>query len=223
MTAGRWLITLATIFSTQLLPTAGFQTSQAANPELQEFIQRVERLVLNTTDRALIITRNVYLNLSKEMPPTLLEATNQTMQTYMAQVQDALDGTSYTNFTLKRRLLRQFKVNNLQIELLRRQLEPLQPEFNFQLISDEFYKSEKNVTEFDNLYLSFMSEFAAASQQLWDRLSEPTVEEQQELLELLDEISKEQQLREKDKLYDEFIAMYLFKIEENEQEAKELY
>uniref|UniRef100_A0A0A1WX05 Probable arginine--tRNA ligase, mitochondrial n=1 Tax=Zeugodacus cucurbitae TaxID=28588 RepID=A0A0A1WX05_ZEUCU len=223
MTAGRWLITLATIFSTQLLPTAGFQTSQAANPELQEFIQRVERLVLNTTDRALIITRNVYLNLSKEMPPTLLEATNQTMQNYMAQVQDALDGTSYTNFTLKRRLLRQFKVNNLQIELLRRQLEPLQPEFNFQLISDEFYKSEKNVTEFDNLYLSFMSEFAAASQQLWDRLSEPTVEEQQELLELLDEISKEQQLREKDKLYDEFIAMYLFKIEENEQEAKELY
>ncbi|XP_050320618.1 uncharacterized protein LOC126753308 [Bactrocera neohumeralis] len=218
----RWLIILS-IICTQLHLSAGSQTAQPANPELQAFIQRVERLVLNTTDRALIVTQNVYHNLSKEMPPTLLEANNQTMQQYIAQVQEALDGTSYTNFTLKRKLLRQFKVNNLQIELLRRQLEPLQPEFNFQLISDEFYKSKTNVTEFDNLYLSFMDEFAAASQQLWDTLSETTVEEQQELLELLDEISKEEQLREKDKLYDEFIAMYLFKIEENEQEAKELY
>ncbi|XP_036329640.1 uncharacterized protein LOC118741775 [Rhagoletis pomonella] len=223
MSANYWLTILAAVFCTQFFIATGVQAAQPANQDLQTFIARVERLILDTTDRALIITRNVYLHISKEMPPTLLQAANETLQTYIWQVNEALSGTSNTYFTTKRKLLRQFKLNNLQIEMLRRQLTPLQPEFKFQLISDEFSISKKNVTEFDNLYLRFMSEFAAASQQLWDTLSEPTVEEQQELLELLDEISKEQQLREKDKLYDEFIAMFLFKIEENELEAKELY
>ncbi|XP_053961365.1 uncharacterized protein LOC128865249 [Anastrepha ludens] len=223
MSASYWLTIFATLFCTQLSLSAVVQAAQPANQELQAFIGRVEALVLDTTDRALIITRNIYLNISKEMPPMLLQATNQTMQDYVWWVNEALNGSSNANFTINRKLLRQFKVNNLQIELLRRQLTPLQPEFNFQLISDEFTNSQKNITEFDNLYLWFMQEFADASQQLWDTLSEPTVEEQQELLELLDEISKEQQLREKDKLYDEFIAMFLFKIEENELETKELY
>ncbi|CAD6999489.1 unnamed protein product [Ceratitis capitata] len=223
MTANCWLTILATLFCTQLSTSVGVEAVQQTSQELKAFIERVEDLVLNTTDRALIITRNVYLNISKEMPPTLLQSTNQTMRDYICQVNEALDGATYTNFTLKRKLLRQFKLNNLHIELLRRQLAPLQPEFNFQLISDEFYKSQKNITEFDNLYVHFMREFAVASQQLWDQLSEPTVEEQQEMLELLDEISKEQELREKDKLYDEFIAMFLFKIPEDELQAKELY
>ncbi|XP_012156908.1 uncharacterized protein LOC105664833 [Ceratitis capitata] len=223
MTANCWLTILATLFCTQLSTSVGVEAVQQTSQELKAFIERVEDLVLNTTDRALIITRNVYLNISKEMPPTLLQSTNQTMRDYICKVNEALDGVTYTNFTLKRKLLRQFKLNNLHIELLRRQLAPLQPEFNFQLISDEFYKSQKNITEFDNLYVHFMREFAVASQQLWDQLSEPTVEEQQEMLELLDEISKEQELREKDKLYDEFIAMFLFKIPEDELQAKELY
>ncbi|XP_054743405.1 uncharacterized protein LOC129248024 [Anastrepha obliqua] len=223
MSASYWLTIFATLVCIQLSLSAVVQAAQPANQELQAFIGRVEALVLDTTDRALIITRNIYLNISKEMPPMLLQATNQTMQDYVWRVNEALNGSSNANFTIKRKLLRQFKVNNLQIELLRRQLTPLQPEFNFQLISDEFTNSQNNITEFDNLYLWFMQEFADASQQLWDTLSEPTVEEQQELLELLDEISKEQQLREKDKLYDEFIAMFLFKIEENELETKELY
>ncbi|XP_067625931.1 uncharacterized protein [Eurosta solidaginis] len=222
--SAKYRLTILTILLCTLLSLyIGVQANQPVSPEMQTFIDRVESLVLNTTDRALMITRNAYLNISQEMPSMLLQATNETMQKYIWKANEALNDSSNTNFTMKRQLLRQFRVNNLQIELLRRQLTPLHPELNFQLISEDFYSSQKNITEFDNLYMWFMGEFADASKKLWDSLSEATVEEQQEMLELLDEISKEQQVREKDKLYDEFIAMFLFKVEEDEAQKKELY
>ncbi|XP_075153335.1 uncharacterized protein LOC142226955 isoform X2 [Haematobia irritans] len=65
-------------------------------------------------------------------------------------------------------------------------------------------------------------EFQQISQKLWDCLSENVVENQQEMLEILDEISNEKNLAEKDKLYDEFIETFLFKSEKDRLETREL-
>ncbi|XP_037927810.1 uncharacterized protein LOC119662289 [Teleopsis dalmanni] len=177
--------------------------------QLKEFLKHIEELVLNTTDRALLVTRNVYLELRKEMSLPLQHATSAMMQQYINAVNQALEASA--NYTEKRKLFQIFRSNNRHIEQLRQHLDPLQPTYQFQLISNDFYNSGINTTEFDNLYLEFMGEFQCASEKLWSTLEEQTVEQQEELLEILDEISNEKQLREKDKLYDEFIEMYLFK------------
>ncbi|XP_065358758.1 uncharacterized protein LOC135952668 [Calliphora vicina] len=177
----------------------------------KEFIEQIENLVLNTTQQALQVTTHVYRNLSKSMSPLLQQTIEPITTEYLRMVEQTL--TCHSNYSEQRKLLRYFRYNNLQIERLRLQLQPQHPKFEFHLISNDFYYAGKNLTEFDNLYLQFMQEFQRLSQTLWDTMSEEVVEQQQDLLEILDEIAKENELSEKDKLYDEFIEMFLFKTE----------
>ncbi|XP_037805946.1 uncharacterized protein LOC119600021 [Lucilia sericata] len=195
-------------------------TTSIHDKHFKEFIEQIENLVLNTTKQALQVTTHVYRNLTKSMSPLLQQAIAPITTEYLRMVEQTL--TCPSNYSEQRKLLRYFRYNNLQIERLRLQLQPQHPKFEFHLISNDFYYAGKNLTEFDNLYLEFMQQFQRLSQTLWDTMSEEVVEQQQDLLEILDEIAKEKELSEKDKLYDEFIEMFLFKTEMDTIENREL-
>ena len=218
--------TATSISTTTLATTAATAAAAAAvttrdKNNFKEFIVQIENLVLNTTIKALQVTTHVYGNLTKTMSPVLLQATKPLMDEYLHMVEQILL-TCPTNYTEQRKLLRYFRYNNRQIERLRQQLQPQHPKFEFHLISSDFYYNGNNVTEFDNLYSNFMKQFDGLSQMLWATMSEEVVEQQQDLLEILDEISNEKELSEKDKLYDEFIEMFLFKNDMDTMESRQL-
>ena len=214
--------TLAT--TTVAAPVAAVTVAAVARDKnnFKEFIVQIENLVLNTTTKALQVTTHVYSNLTKTMSPILLQATKPLIEEYLHMVEQILL-TCPTNYTEQRKLLRYFRYNNRQIERLRQQLQPQHPKFQFHLISSDFYyNTNNNITEFDNLYSNFMQQFDGLSQMLCATMPEEVVEEQQDLLEILDEIANEKELSEKDKLYDEFIEMFLFKSDMDMLESRQL-
>ncbi|XP_075153334.1 uncharacterized protein LOC142226955 isoform X1 [Haematobia irritans] len=186
----------------------------------KEFINNVEHLVLDIEDEALRLSIQVYEQIADTMTPQLRQAATPLMENYVEMVKHALAVNS--SYGEKRIVFRHFRINNWKIERLRSSLAPDMPQFQFEVISPEFYFHGRNLTKFDNLYLRFMKEFQQISQKLWDCLSENVVENQQEMLEILDEISNEKNLAEKDKLYDEFIETFLFKSEKDRLETREL-
>lgn len=175
---------------------------------------------MQTEDEALRMTIQIYAGLADTMSPELRQAAEPLMDNYLEMVNHSL--ATNGSYAEKRMLLTHFRTYNRKIERLRSKLDPDMPVFQFQVISQDFYFFGRNITIFDNLYMHFMQEFQKASQTLWDNLSEEVVEYQQEMLELLDEISKETNLGEKDKLYDEFIEMFLFKSDKDRLETREL-
>ncbi|XP_011292780.1 uncharacterized protein LOC105261848 [Musca domestica] len=197
----------------------------AEDVHFREFINDVEHLVMSTEDEALRATITIYQHLANgAMTPELKRAMQPLMANYVEMVEHVLANTtaSNTSYSDKRKLLRHFRINNWKLEQLRQRLAPDSKKFQFEVISPEFYYNGRNTTQFDSIYLRFMQEFQRASQRLWDNLSEDVVERQEEMLELLDEISNEKNLTEKDKLYDEFIEMFLFKSPKDLVETREL-
>lgn len=183
--------------------------------QTQDFLYSMENLILNTTDRALNVTTNVYKQLTAQMPTELCHEVCEIMMQYRDAVESAQQQNA--NYTEKRKLFTYFRQTNDKIEKIKKKLNSQATAYNYQLISDEFYIAGRNSTKFDNLYLDFMQQFEMISQNLWRTLGERMVEDQQELLEILDEISKEKELKERDKLYDEFIEMFLFKKKPDEE------
>ncbi|KAM7352621.1 uncharacterized protein ACRADG_005068 [Cochliomyia hominivorax] len=210
-----WYIIFIQVFVTMAATTTKLTIRKTSinmeDEHFKKFIQQIENLVLNTTKDALKVTTHVYRNLTKSVSPLLQEAIKPITSEYLRMVDNIM--VCPTNFSEQRKLLRYFRYNNLQIERLRLQLEPQHPKFEFHLLSYSFYYTGKNITAFDNLYLDFMHEFQRLSQLLCDTISEDVMEQQQDLLEILGEISKEKELSKKDKLYDEFIETFLFKSE----------
>lgn len=212
--------TAATTTTTTSSSTATTIITSKHDKHFKEFIEQIENLVLNTTRQALQVTTQVYRNLTKSVTPLLKQAIEPITSEYLRMVDDVL--TCPCNFFEQRKLLRYFRFSNLQIERLRQQLQPKHPKFEFHLLSYDFYYAGKNKTEFDNIYLEFMHKFKRLSQILWQTMSKDVVEQQQDLLEILNEISKENELSNKDKLYDEFIEMFLFKTEKDLSSTREL-
>ncbi|XP_073826616.1 uncharacterized protein [Musca autumnalis] len=218
----KWLIFM--LWQVFVTPRIAITSSASEDVHFREFITNVEHLVLSTADKVLRASVTIYQDLANGamMTPQLKQATHPLIDNYVEKVEDALASNANFSYNDKRKLLQHFRINNWKLEHLRQKLAPASKRFEFTVISPEFYYHGRNRTHIDNIYLRFMQEFHRESQKLWDTPSEDVVEHQQEMLELLDEISKEKNLAEKDKLYDEFIEMFLFKSPKDLLETREL-
>uniref|UniRef100_A0A1A9UTF1 Uncharacterized protein n=1 Tax=Glossina austeni TaxID=7395 RepID=A0A1A9UTF1_GLOAU len=170
------------------------------NVQVQEFIDYMESLVLNTTNKALMKTRNIFQNFSQQIDANLTVAVEPLISDYITKVNEALE-YNY-NYTEKRKLLQLFRHEGQEMEKLRSLHNPEESAFRVQLISKEFINESRNLTDFDNLYLKFMQEFQKASGVLTAALRNSQEKEENyfELLTLLGDIKNERNLKEKDKL-----------------------
>uniref|UniRef100_A0A1A9WK64 Uncharacterized protein n=1 Tax=Glossina brevipalpis TaxID=37001 RepID=A0A1A9WK64_9MUSC len=205
----------------QISSSIGFKGEQ--NIQVEEFIDYMENLVLNTTNKALMETCNIFQNFSQQIDAKLTKAIEPIISDYISKVNDALK-YNY-NYTEKRKLLQLFRYEGQELEKLRLIYSPEEPAFRIQLISQELINDMHNTTDVDNLYLEFMQKFQKASIALTNTLLVDSNEKEEnyfELLMLLIDIENERNLKEKDKLYDEFIETFLFKSEQDRIETREL-
>ncbi|KAL9924672.1 uncharacterized protein ACN2A1_008382 [Glossina fuscipes fuscipes] len=212
--------TLAICCLNQQISSTGIKDER--NVQVQEFIDYMESLVLNTTNKALMKTRNIFQNFSQQIDANLTVAVETLISDYITKVNEALK-YNY-NYTEKRKLLQLFRHEGQEMEKLRSLHNLEKSEFRVQLISKEFINESRNLTDFDNLYLKFMQEFQNASGVLTAALINAKEKEENyfELLTLLGDIKNERNLKEKDKLYDEFIETFLFKSEQDRVETRDL-